>query len=89
MLRGHYARTLAIWYDRFMANESKAAALYDARFVRMWRWYLLSCEATFLPGGRSLVYQLQLGKNVASVPATRDYLYRGEAAPVSQDRAAE
>ena len=93
-LRVHYARTLAAWYDRFMANEDKARTLYDERFVRMWRWYLLACESTFLRGGRCLVYQLQLGKHVEAMPITRDYLYRDaasapEAMLETHDRAAE
>ena len=98
-LRVHYARTLAAWYDRFMANVDKAEALYDARFVRMWRYYLLAAEATFLRGGRCLVYQLQLAKHVEAAPITRDYLYRDagadDALPVSavaavaHERAAE
>jgi len=93
-LRVHYAHTLAAWYDRFMANEDKARALYDERFVRMWRWYLLACESTFLRGGRCLVYQLQLGKHVEALPITRDYLYREDAAgpkavPEPHERAAE
>jgi cyclopropane-fatty-acyl-phospholipid synthase len=95
-LRVHYAKTLAAWYDRFMANADAACALYDARFVRMWRYYLLAAEATFLRGGRCLVYQLQLAKHVEAVPITRDYLYRDDpgalANPVTgaaQQRAAE
>ena len=98
-LRVHYARTLAAWYDRFMANVDKAEALYDARFVRMWRYYLLAAEATFLRGGRCLVYQLQLAKHVEAAPVTRDYLYRDAGAddalpvvpvaPVAHERAAE
>ncbi|HCQ66528.1 MAG TPA: SAM-dependent methyltransferase [Rhodobacteraceae bacterium] len=77
-LRVHYAKTLAAWYDRFMAQADKVCALYDDRFVRMWRYYLLAAESTFLKGGRCLVYQLQLAKHVEAVPITRDYLYRGE-----------
>ncbi|MCB1349173.1 MAG: class I SAM-dependent methyltransferase, partial [Maritimibacter sp.] len=95
-LRVHYAKTLAAWYDRFMANAARAEALYDARFVRMWRYYLLAAEATFLRGGRCVVYQLQLAKHVEAVPITRDYLYRdaGETgtipvAAAAQHRAAE
>ena len=77
VLRLHYARTLAAWYERFMAHEAEARALYDARFVRMWRWYLLSMEASFTVG-TLLVYQLQLGKHLAAAPLTRDYLYRDD-----------
>jgi len=45
VLHTHYADTLRAWYDRFMARADKAEALYDARFVRMWRYYLLASEA--------------------------------------------
>ncbi|MFO8100316.1 MAG: class I SAM-dependent methyltransferase, partial [Salinibacter sp.] len=45
--RLHYAETLKHWYDRFVANIDKARALYDDRFCRMWRYYLVACELTF------------------------------------------
>jgi len=86
-LRLHYARTLGAWYDRFMARADEARALYDERFVRMWRWYLLSMEAAFSVGNL-LVYQLQLGKSLVAAPITRDYLYT-EAATAGEARAAE
>jgi len=77
-LRLHYAKTLLAWYERFMARADEARAIYDERFVRMWRWYLLSMEASFRVGSL-LVYQLQLGKSLAAAPITRDYLYEGGA----------
>lgn len=77
VLRLHYARTLTAWYEQFMAHEAEARTLYDERFVRMWRYYLLSMEASFTVG-RMLVYQLQIGKRLDAAPATRDYLYRHE-----------
>jgi cyclopropane-fatty-acyl-phospholipid synthase len=77
-LRLHYAETLRHWYERFMAHADEARELYDERFVRMWRYYLLSTEASFRPGGSVLVYQLQLGKSLDAAPITRDYLYRSE-----------
>ncbi|OIP87888.1 MAG: SAM-dependent methyltransferase [Rhodobacterales bacterium CG2_30_65_12] len=77
-LRLHYAYTLRAWYDRFMANEARARVLFDERFVRMWRWYLKSMEASFSVGSL-LVYQVQLGKHLDAAPITRDYLYRGNA----------
>ena len=82
-LRLHYAKTLGLWHDRFMAHEAEARALYDDRFVRMWRYYLLSMEASFSIG-TLLVYQLQLGKHFAAAPITRDYLYQGGAAPLAK-----
>jgi cyclopropane-fatty-acyl-phospholipid synthase len=44
-----YARTLRAWRLRFEARQDDVAALgYDARFVRLWRFYLCYCEGGFL-----------------------------------------
>ncbi|MEM7075082.1 MAG: cyclopropane-fatty-acyl-phospholipid synthase family protein [Pseudomonadota bacterium] len=75
--RLHYAETLRNWHDRFTANIDKAQALYDDRFCRMWRFYLLACEMTFRYGQHA-VFQFQLTKKVDAVPLTRDYLYPRE-----------
>ena len=72
--RLHYAYTLRHWYERFQANESEIAALYDDRFVRMWRFYLAACEQTFRHGPQA-VFQFQLSRNIDAVPLTRDYIY--------------
>ncbi len=72
--RLHYAYTLRHWYDRFAAHEDEVAAMYDERFVRMWRFYLAACEQTFRYGPQA-VYQFQLARRVDAVPLTRDYLY--------------
>ncbi|SDZ34098.1 cyclopropane-fatty-acyl-phospholipid synthase [Jannaschia faecimaris] len=72
--RLHYAYTLRHWYDRFAKNEDKVAALYDDRFVRMWRFYLVACEQTFRHGPQA-VYQFQVSRSVDAVPLTRDYIY--------------
>ena len=76
ILRLHYAETLREWRRRFLANRDRAEALYDARFCRMWDLYLASCEASFRVGGQ-VVFQVQLGHAVDSLPTTRDYLYTG------------
>ena len=45
----HYARTLREWRRRFMASLDRVHALgFDDRFIRMWEYYLASCEAAFL-----------------------------------------
>lgn len=72
--RLHYAYTLRHWYDRFMARQDEAAALYDERFVRMWKFYLVASEQTFRFAGQC-VFQLQLARDQQAVPLTRDYLY--------------
>ena len=47
----HYAQTLRIWRDRFLAQGSEVAALgFDEVFVRMWLFYLCYAEAGFRAG---------------------------------------
>ena len=72
--RGHYERTLRHWLARFEANADRAAALYDQRFVRMWRFYLTAAELSFVTN-RQVIHQVQLTKGQGVVPMTRDYLY--------------
>jgi cyclopropane-fatty-acyl-phospholipid synthase len=46
-----YARTLALWQERFQAAWPSIAALgFDRRFKRMWEFYLAYCEAGFRSG---------------------------------------
>ncbi|NNF70930.1 MAG: class I SAM-dependent methyltransferase [Rhodobacteraceae bacterium] len=72
--RLHYAETLRQWSERFEANIDAARKLYDERFCRMWRYYLIICEMTFRHG-RQAVFQVQLAHRQDAVPLTRDYLY--------------
>jgi len=45
----HYAITLRYWYDRFMARLDEVRELgYPETFIRMWQFYLLSCESAFI-----------------------------------------
>ncbi|GAB4293644.1 MAG: cyclopropane-fatty-acyl-phospholipid synthase family protein [Roseovarius sp.] len=86
--RLHYAETLRHWHDRFMANIGRARELYDERFCRMWRYYLIACELTFRYN-RQVVFQLQLTKKQDAVPLTRDYLYRPETGERPAERPAQ
>ena len=72
--RLHYAETLKHWHDRFVARIDEARAIYDERFCRMWRFYLIGCELTFRYDHLA-VFQFQLGKKLDAAPVTRDYLY--------------
>ena len=55
-----YAKTLRLWLDKFEASLSEIHALgYDDRFVRVWRYYLAICAATF-SSGRTDVMQIEL-----------------------------
>ncbi|WP_309663544.1 cyclopropane-fatty-acyl-phospholipid synthase family protein [Tabrizicola sp.] len=72
--RGHYERTLQEWLIRFDRNINRVRALYDERFIRMWRYYLQSAELSFSEA-HLVIHQLQLAKGRTTVPGTRDYLY--------------
>ncbi|MDE2790713.1 MAG: cyclopropane-fatty-acyl-phospholipid synthase [Paracoccaceae bacterium] len=70
----HYAETLRCWRERFEANLDAVAEMFDARFCRMWRFYLIACEVTFRNRAQ-VVFQIQIARNKTSVPASRNYLY--------------
>lgn len=80
VLRLHYAVTLKAWRSRFEANLEKVRKIYDERFCRMWRFYLVASELAFRECGH-VVFQIQLAKKQQAVPLTRDYLV----ATTSQD----
>lgn len=71
--RRHYAETLRLWEARFTAHAARAEAIYDARFVRMWRYYLIASEMTFRLHNL-VVFQVQLTRRNDSLPITRDYM---------------
>jgi len=81
--RLHYAYTLREWHDRFVARIEEARTLYDERFTRMWRFYLIASEMAFVQG-HQVVFQFQLARRKDAVPITRDYLYRDGTAPAAQ-----
>ena len=77
-LRLHYARTLEHWYQRTLAARAEIEALYDARFFRMWCFYLAGATVAFRFGGMCN-YQLQFTRDRHALPITRDYMGRAEA----------
>jgi cyclopropane-fatty-acyl-phospholipid synthase len=78
ILRMHYAYTLKAWRDRFLARREEVERLYDARFVRMWEFYLAASEMAFRQQNM-MVFQIQLTKRQGVVPITRDYIAGTEA----------
>ncbi|WP_168077028.1 cyclopropane-fatty-acyl-phospholipid synthase family protein [Caulobacter sp. SSI4214] len=77
ILRLHYAETCRIWRQRFMADPD-IPTMFDARFRRMWEFYLAGAELGFRHGGH-MVFQIQLAKRRDGTPLTRDYLLKGAA----------
>ncbi len=77
-LRLHYALTLREWYKRTRAARAEIEALYDARFYRMWLFYLAGSVTAF-ESGSLCNYQLQYARNRRTLPITRDYLAADEA----------
>jgi cyclopropane-fatty-acyl-phospholipid synthase len=75
ILKIHYAHTLRHWKERFTQNKEKVLDMFDEQFFRMYEFYLNSCEAAFKFGDQ-VVYQIQLSKELDTVPSTRDYIYR-------------
>jgi cyclopropane-fatty-acyl-phospholipid synthase len=78
ILRLHYAETLKAWRERFVARREEVERVYDARFARMWEFYLAASEMAFRRQNM-MVFQLQIAKRQDVVPMTRDYLGREEA----------
>ncbi|MFN0135967.1 MAG: class I SAM-dependent methyltransferase, partial [Phycisphaerae bacterium] len=47
-ITAHYARTLRLWRDAFLARHEQVRALgLPQSFIRMWEFYLCYCEAGF------------------------------------------
>jgi cyclopropane-fatty-acyl-phospholipid synthase len=77
ILRLHYAETLKIWRERFLARREEAERIYDARFVRMWEFYLASSEMSFRKNAM-MNFQIQITKRQGVVPMTRGYIADAE-----------
>jgi len=74
-LRLHYARTLEHWLERFERSRQQVAALFDDRFVRMWRLYLAGSAAAFHTGTMQLFQLVFAGSECNAIPWTRAYMY--------------
>ncbi len=74
-LRLHYARTLEHWLDRFEKVADRVESMFDARFVRIWRLYLVSSLASFRTGNSHL-YQVLFSRAANDrIPWTRAGVY--------------
>lgn len=86
ILRVHYADTIREWRGRFETNRKKIVKFYGEHFCRMWELYLAGAEMAFLYGNR-MVFQMQLAKNLSTVPLTRNYITEAECAYRRGERA--
>jgi len=73
ILRLHYAYTLAEWNKRCQAQRAEIIEMMGEEFFRMWEFYLAISELSFLHG-KHMNFQIQLTKDVQSLPITRDYM---------------
>lgn len=76
-LRRHYVRTLEIWHENFSSPAvlEKVERMFDDRFVRMWRLYLLSSAAALRCGSID-VHQILLSKGPNNdLPMTQETVY--------------
>lgn len=58
----HYDRTLMAWYGNFIKNWERIKSAFDERFYRIWKYYLLSCAASFRTRINDL-WQIVFSKN--------------------------
>jgi cyclopropane-fatty-acyl-phospholipid synthase len=77
MLRLHYAYTLRHWLQRVRDNRAKIEAMYDARFFRMWEFYIAGAVVMF-EHGTGCNYQVQYIRDRRTLPITRDYMAEAE-----------
>lgn len=75
ILRLHYVYTLRRWRANFERHRETVKQMYDERFCRMWEFYLMGAEMDFLHLS-TMVFQIQLAKDVNAVPLTRDYMFK-------------
>jgi cyclopropane-fatty-acyl-phospholipid synthase len=76
-LRLHYAYTLRAWLTRALEARAKIEAMYDARFFRMWEFYLAGGIVMFETGA-ACNYQVQYVRDRRALPITRDYMLEVE-----------
>jgi len=74
-LRLHYAQTLRHWLALYEGAAERVRAMFDERFVRMWRLYLAGSVAGFSTGTMQLFQVVFAPGESNDVPWTRAHLY--------------
>jgi cyclopropane-fatty-acyl-phospholipid synthase len=57
-----YDKTLMAWYANFVKNMNKIKSTYSDRFIRMWKYFLLSSAGSFR-ANRNQLWQIVLSKH--------------------------
>ncbi len=74
-LRLHYAETLRHWLRRFEQHSGRVHEMFDERFVRAWRLYLMGSIAAFKLGDLQL-FQIVFGRGQHNdLPWSRAHIY--------------
>ncbi len=76
-LRLHYAQTLRHWLELYEAAAERVRAMFDEKFVRMWRLYLAGSVAGFSCGTLQLFQVVFAPGDSNDIPWTRAHLYSG------------
>jgi cyclopropane-fatty-acyl-phospholipid synthase len=74
-LRLHYAKTVEHWLARFEKTKDRTSAMFDQKFMRMWRLYLAGSIASFTAGNLQLFQVVFAHPHKNDLPWTRDHLY--------------
>jgi cyclopropane-fatty-acyl-phospholipid synthase len=74
-IRLHYALTLRAWLGRFETSVARVRAMFDERFVRMWRMYLAGSVAGFETGTLQLFQVVFSAGQNNRIPLTREHIY--------------
>ena len=74
-LRLHYAQTLRHWLALYETAGDKVRAMFDEKFVRMWRLYLAGSVAAFSTGTLQLFQVVFATADNNDIPWTRAHLY--------------
>jgi len=77
-LRLHYARTLTHWLERFDRNLDHIEDMFDERFIRAWRLYLVGSIAAFTTGSLQLFQVVFERPHTNELPWSRAHLYTGD-----------
>jgi cyclopropane-fatty-acyl-phospholipid synthase len=74
-LRLHYAQTLRHWLALYEGAAGRVRAMFDEKFVRMWRLYLAGSIAGFSTGTLQLFQVVFATADNNDLPWTRAHLY--------------